>query len=246
MTEIAPGARLEGRDLSGADWRALACEDAAFIACTFEDVQFSETVARGARFERCTFRRCRFAHADLREAVFEDCVLADRETRQGPAFAFSDLSQAHFTRCDLSYASIERCDCYAIAFESCAMIAARFLRADFSRAFGRKVVRTSAKITDCRLDLADLREVRLPGCDLSRSTFGEADLTLADLEEADLRETNLFHAILAGAKLTGADLRGAELSGVDLATLGAYAGAKITLTQQYALLTAMGLDVRAA
>lgn len=244
MTGPEPGVRIEDRDLSHEDWRTLACEDAVFISCTFNDVHFQETALRGARFERSTFRACRFPHADLRECLFEDCVFADRETKNGAVFAFADLSQAQFLRCDLSYSVFERADCYALTLENCAMTAARFLRADFSRAFGKKVVRTSAKITGCRLDLAELAEIRLPGCELARSNFREADLTNADLEDADLRDCDLFQAELAGAKLSGADLRGAEISGLDLGVPAAYAGMKITAKQQFLLLSALGVDVR--
>ena len=58
-----------------------------------------------------------------------------------------------------------------------------------------------------------------------------------------LHDTDLFGAMLAGARLAGADLRGAEVSGVDLLALATRAGLKITLDQQYPLLTGLGIDV---
>ena len=50
---------------------------------------------------------------------------------------------------------------------------------------------------------------------------------------------------IAGLKLAGADLRGGEVSGLDLAKLGSLDGLKVTADQQYALLSAMGVDVHA-
>jgi fluoroquinolone resistance protein len=124
-------------------------------------------------------------------------------------------------------------------------LGARFHRADFSRAFGPKVIRTAASFAGCSCELTDLSDARLPGCDLSGVSFREADLTGADLEGCDLSKADLFQALTAGAKLAQADLRGAEVSGLDLRALGSLAGMKVTLAQQYALLTAMGLDVYA-
>ena len=67
----------------------------------------------------------------------------------------------------------------------------------------------------------------------------------ADLEGADLRECEFFHALTVGVKLARADLRGAEVSGLNLAELATLDGMKISVDQQYRLLTAMGLDVYA-
>jgi fluoroquinolone resistance protein len=95
----------------------------------------------------------------------------------------------------------------------------------------------------CNFHLADLSDIKLPGCDLAQSLFREADLSGANLEGADLRDTDLFGAITSGAKLAGADLRGAEISGLDLTALASRDGLKITADQQYALLSALGIAV---
>lgn len=209
-----------------------------------EDAALSNTVLAGARFQRCRLIRPRFSHADLREAVFEDCVFADTERQKGAAFAFSRLDEARFTRCDLTHARFEGTDLYAVVMDACNLLGATFSRSGFSRAFGRNVVRTAAALTDCNFDLADLSGARLPGCDLTRSRFREADLSAADLEGANLTGADLFQAIVDGLKLAGADLRTAEISGLDLRRLATYAAAKITPDQQYALLDAIGVDVR--
>ena len=84
--------------------------------------------------------------------------------------------------------------------------------------------------------------------DFSSPRFGANRAELAHWKGelyVDLRDTDLFGAITSGAKLAGADLRGGELSGLDLTALASRDGLKITADQQYALLSALGIDVTA-
>lgn len=161
----------------------------------------------------------------------------------GCAFVFSDLRRTRFLNCDLSFCEIERSDLFSVEMVQCNLRGARFHKADFSRAFGRKIVVTRATFRACNLELADLTEARLAECEFNESRFREADLTSADLSDAVLRDCDLFRAELAGAKLEGADLRGAEISGLNLMTLASFARMKITQSQQHVLLLGMGLDV---
>ena len=237
------GGRISGARLSGFDWTDADLADAVFDDCLIEGAQFSNTILNGARFKNCRFVRCRAAHADLREASFEDCGFADPETHTGLTVAFSELEQARFVNCDLTLSQFDRSGLHAIEMRDCNLRGARFHRADFSRSFGRNIIRTLAAFRDCNLELAEMADVRLPGCDLSRCNLREADLSGADLEGADLRESDLFGTLVAAAKLAGADLRGAEVSGLDLTALASRAGLKVTADQQYRLLTALGVDV---
>jgi fluoroquinolone resistance protein len=245
-TQPAAGAHVANADLSGFEWADADLTDAVFEDCRIEGARFANTVLAGARFKNCRILRCRMAHADLREAAFEDCGFADPETRAGLVVAFSQLDQARFRNCDLTLSQFDRSSLYAIEMVDCNLRGARFHRADFSRAFGRSVVRTEAVLRDCNLELAELAEVRLPGCDLSDSNLREADLTAADLEGANLRNCDFFGAILADAKLASADLRGAEVSGLNLLALASREGLKVTADQQYRLLSALGVDVHPA
>ena len=98
----------------------------------------------------------------------------------------------------------------------------------------------------CNLELTDLSDAKPTGCDLAvGSSLREADLTDADLTNADLTRCDLFRALTAGAKFSGADLRGADVSGLDLSGLANHDAMKITLSQQQALLTQLGIDVYA-
>ncbi len=243
--KLEPGATFSGADLSALDFTDADLTDAVFEGCILREVQVQGAVLQGARFAGCRLVRCRFAHADLREAVFEDCSFADEDGHAGVQFAFGRLDEARIRNCDLSFARFERPSAYGLEMEACNLRGAAFLRADFSRAFGRSVVHWAGAMKGCNLELADLSELRLPEGDFNRTSFREAALVDADLEGADLRECDLFQALTAGAKLARADLRGAEVSGLNLAELGSLAGMKVAADQQYRLLTALGLDVYA-
>jgi fluoroquinolone resistance protein len=243
--ELQADGAYDGLDLSayGFDERDLA--GLRLSNCTIARAQLSAVILQDATFTDCRFLNCRFAHADLREAKFVRCTFADLENHAGCDFAFCRMEEARFEACDLSFADMDRSNLWAVHFADTNLRGARFHRADFSRAFGPKVVRHAAAFLRCNLELCDLSDARLPGGELTGSSLREADLTEADLQGADLSGCDLFQALTAGAKLAGADLRGAELSGLDLTQLGSFAGAKITLSQQHLLLTAMGLDVHA-
>lgn len=238
-------AKLTPETLADTDWTDLDLSDEVLAEATIADAQFQGTSFQCARFKAVRFVRCRFAHADLREAVFEDCHFADDVGHTGPQFAFSRLDETRFSRCDLSFARFDRSSAYAVEFDTCNLRGAVFQRADFSRAFGKNVVRAAAAFKACNLELADLSEARLPDCELAGSNLREAVLVDADLEGCDLRGCDLFQTLTAGAKLARADLRGAEVSGLNLLELTSYDGLKVDADQQYRLLTALGLDVYA-
>lgn len=241
--DLRPGVRLQGRDLSHLDWTDLDLSDAVLTGCTLSDVQLSGVVLEGARLADCRLVRCRFAHADLRDASFEGCSLADDQGHAGVVFAFSRMDGAAFSRCDLSFSRLERSSAYGLSWQGCNLRGATFTGADFSRAFGRKVVRWDGRLIDCNLELADLADLAMPGCELTGSNLREAVLTGANLEGADLTGCDLFQALTAGARLAGADLRGAEVSGLDVSALGSHAGLRITADQAVRLLLALGLEV---
>jgi fluoroquinolone resistance protein len=235
--------RFEGEKLSAPAWDDADLSEAVFVNCLIEDANVAGANFSCARFKDCRIVRSRFARCDLREARFEDCGFADAERKTGLIAAFSNLEQAVFSNCDLTLSLFDRSSLYAIEVVNCSLRGARFEKADFAKAFGRKVIRSAATFRDCTLELADLSQARLAECVLSDCDLRETDFSGADLEGADLTGSNLFHAILDGAKLAGADLRGAEVSGLDLAALATRHGLKITANQQYALLNALGVDV---
>jgi fluoroquinolone resistance protein len=127
--------------------------------------------------------------------------------------------------------------------DRCNLLGAQFTKVDFSHAYSRKVVSTRAVFRGCNLELVGLAGARLQSCDLSGSRLREANLETADLTGADLRDCDLFQAELDGARLDRADLSGAEISGLNLLRLASFSRMKITADQQYALLSALGIEV---
>ena len=242
-TTPAAGALIQGETITDFEWADADLTEAVFVDCLIDGAQLGAVVLEGARFQRCRILRSRLARADLREAVFEDCVFAGSSDHIGLAVAFSRLDMARFVRCDLSFATFDGCEMHGLTLEDCNLRGAQFKRVDFTRGLGRRRSEASATFRDCNFHLADLTEVALPGCDLAGSRFREADLSGADLEGADLKGCDLFGAITAEARLAGADLRGSALSGLDISALASRAGLQITLDQQYALLTTLGVDV---
>jgi fluoroquinolone resistance protein len=235
---------IAGETLSDVDWADLDAEAAIFTDCLFDAAQFANTNFEGARFTRCRFPRARFSRVNLKDSHFEDSVFVDRANEAvGCVFLLSELRQARFERCDLSFAAFERSDLFAIEMDQCNLRGTRFVKADFSHAYSRKMVRTRGAFRNCNLELADLAETRLAECDFSGSRLREADFTAGDLSDALLRDCDLFQAVLTGAKLDGADLRGAEISGLKLPHLASFARIKITQGQQHILLDGIGVDV---
>lgn len=240
---LAKGGEVHGAALSRIDWDSAQCADAALSDCVVEDAVLSGTVLSGARLVRCRFARCRFAHVDLRGAYIEECSFTDRGASVGSTFAFSELRESRFKGCDLSFCKFERSQLFAIEMNQCNLLGAKFVGADFSHSYGRKMVAVRATLRDCNLELAQLAGISLPGCELARSSFREADLSNADLTGADLRGCDLREAELESAKLEKADLRGAEFAGLNLLTLGSIKGMKINPDQQWVLLAGLGVDI---
>jgi len=245
MADSTPsaGKLTQGLNLSSFDWADADLTDAAFQDCEVSGVNFLNTVLDGATFVRCRLTNCRFSHVEAREISFSGCTLTDAASHKGLAICFSRLEQAKFEACDLSFSSWERSDLYGLDMVDCNMRGSKFYKTDFSKAFGRKPVRTSATFKRCNFHLAELCELDLSGCDFEESLFREADLSASNLEGANLTGADLFGAVHVGAKLANADLRRAEISGLDLDVLGSRIGMRITADQQHALLATLGIDV---
>jgi fluoroquinolone resistance protein len=240
---LEPGAVLSDLDLSRADFTDLDLTDATFEGCVITGATLSGTILASARFSNCRIVGCRFADCDLRGAVFETCVFCEGHAAAGVAFAFSRLDEARFTDCDLSFATFERTDLHGLEAAGCTLRGARFVKVDFSRLVGRKIVKWAGTFRDCNLELADLGAIRMPGCAIVDSRLREAILVGADFEGADLAGCDLSGAVTAGATFTRADLRRADLTGLDPMAWAGRRGAKISADHAWRLLAAMGLEI---
>ena len=234
---------IKGLILHDVVWSGVDLSECAFIECAFTDADLSGADLREAQFKHCQLVRCNFAQIDGREARFDHCLLADAATQNGANFAFARMEKAQFTDCDLTHARFEGADLYDADFTDCRLLGAKFGRARFYRTFGRTVVRTAGAFKRSNLELADVSELNLEGCDLTGARLRETDLSGANLTGACLRDVDLFGAVIDGARFAGADLRGADLSGLDLRCLATHQNMKITPDQQFQLLDAMGVDV---
>lgn len=243
--KLETGGLVRGEDLSGADFSDADLAGIRFERCVLRDAHLIGTCLQDARFRDCRIVRCRFANVDLRDAMFENCAFGDDAGHVGAQFVFSQLDQVMFDRCDLSFAGIERSTLYGAEFRNSNLRGAAFHKADFSRALGRRLVKWAGVIAGCNLELADLTELRMPGCDLRDSILREAVLFDADLEGANLTNCDLTRAQMAGAKLARADLRGSDVAGMNLRELGSIDWMMVSADQQYPLLFALGIDVRA-
>ncbi len=242
-TILEEGAVIRGADLSEEDFGERHLADAQFDECTFRDVQLTGPLLQRAEFRNCRFIRCRFASADLRDAIFEHCNFADDGGHIGVQLAFSRLENARFESCEMSFAKFDSCDAYGLELKDSNLRGASIVKVDFTRLFGKKVTRTQATITNCRLQLADLTGISLPDCDLAGTSFREAVLRRADLSNANMMGCDLDNATTTGAMLSRANLRGASLTGMKLDELAAFDGLMISADQQQTLLSELGLDV---
>ncbi|MGC1302785.1 MAG: pentapeptide repeat-containing protein [Caulobacteraceae bacterium] len=239
----SPGELIQGRVISDVDWANADLSEAVFEDCTLRGAHLSGVVLEGARFIRCQLVDCRFSHVEAVGAVFETCVLTNSEAHKGLGVIFSRFEQARFLQCDLSFSTWERSDLHGLEMQDCNLRGAQFERTDFSKRFGRKLVRTSAAFRRCNFHLARISGLDLKGCDFEGSLFREADLSGTDLEAAILTDCDFFGAALTGARLAHADLRRSEISGLDLEALASRVGMKITIDQQQMLLAALGVEV---
>lgn len=243
VMSLAPESRLHGEDLSQERFADLDLTGSSFEACTFVDVRFAGTRFEASRFMRCRFVRCHFANVEFRDSHFVECDFTDDAGHTGAHFSLSRMEQARFERCDLSFVRFERCDLYCLRLTSCNLRGSALVRVEFSRSFSRKIVKWAGWMTDCNFEFANLNGLRLREGDLRESRFREAVLHQADLEDTDLRDADLTRASLDGARLARADVRGATIDGLNLQSLSSFEGLMITGSQQFPLLSAMGLDV---
>jgi fluoroquinolone resistance protein len=132
---------------------------------------------------------------------------------------------------------------FAIEMDRCNLLGARFEHVDFSHSYGRTVTPTKATLHRCNFDIAQMAGIRLAGCDLSGSSFREADLADADLTGANLRDCDFEKSELLRAKLAEADLRHARIAGLNVLSLGTIKGLKVSQDQQWLLLAGIGIEV---
>jgi len=171
-----------------------------------------------------------------------DAAILEERLARGEAIEDADLGDLDWQDRAHEDAAFRDCRFTDVGFSNTRLPGARFagcrfLRCRFSHAELREAsfedcvfVDRGEAPTGCGFAFSDLQAVRFLRCDLSFAAFERSDLFSIDME-------------LDGAKLDRADLSGAEVSGLNLLRLASFSRLRITADQQYALLSALGVDV---
>ncbi len=245
------GARLERADLEGASLKRASLEGADLTRAKLERAILSEAVLEGASFEGASARGARLdrtkggsvvlSDVDLSDAVLDGAELPgvdltravlDRTSFRGAKLAELRLYDAKgsstvFDDADLTGA---RADGVTLVSGSLCRIAAKgsvWENANVERSTFTYAVLDEASFVTAGAEGADfgavsLRNGRLDGAKLRRSTFLTADLMEAsfegaDLEGSDLRASSLYAAATWQAKTGGAQTELAHLDATRLA-----------------------------
>ncbi|MGH1479800.1 MAG: pentapeptide repeat-containing protein [Geminicoccales bacterium] len=243
LSLVQKGLPIEGVDLSNIDLAETDLDGVRLVDCLAMQANYTSAQLAGSYWTGCQLPASTFASGQLQGTVFEDCRFLDPEASNGCKFRFCNMVDACFRNCDLSLASFYSCDLYSIAFEACRMRGASIEKSDFSKSFGRKIVRTNACFKDCDLEYASLSNANLSSCEFNGSDLTRADLTHANLANAKMEGCDLTDAELRDADLSGANLCGGKLDGLNLFELQGYSGLTISADQQHKVLRELGIEV---
>jgi uncharacterized protein YjbI with pentapeptide repeats len=220
------GAVLTRADLTDAELRSAQLEQANLGEAEATGADFTGAKLRGATLDRARLEKATLARALLRGASLLEARLA------GADLTDADAEEALFYECDLAGVTLDRARLRKATFFRC-----RLGGASFRRAVLEGAALVEAKAAEACFEQADARNLRLVlGCDLTKSRWRGARLTLAtlrgatfsdadlsevcadgcDLSESDLRRAQLCQASLRGARLMRSDLGGAVLDDANL------------------------------
>lgn len=183
-------------------------------AASFESCELTQVQWSGQEAKRIQFDSVRLSAPDLTGARFRDGSWADVEVHDGQLAAL-----------DITGSALRRV----------------IVRA--SRLDGLVLSETTAKdvvVTDCKLDLANLRFAKWTHVSFARCSLREADLAGAILKNIVFTDCDLTAADFSNAKLTNVDLRGSRLA--NLRGLTSLSGATISYDQ----LITLGPELAAA
>lgn len=117
--------------------------------------------------------------------------------------------------------------------------------ADLSHADLRRVILIDCDLSRATLFKADLRGALLRNCSLAGADLSRARFERATLKSCDLRDCNLNRTILSLARFRGVDLRGTRITSARCVSLTLAGGVQITASQLGALLSTLGIFVKA-
>lgn len=228
------GARAAGADLRGADLRGADLHAADLQGANLSGADLSGADLRGARLTDAGVADLRAVGAQAQGVVADSAVMAALAAagavtnegslaarlrralggrgRRGPGWLGAWQKRAR---------SAGRLRAAALARPG-GDLRGRDLRGkDLRGALWSDIQGEGAKLTEARLEYADLRRADLVDSDLEGVRFRGAQMQDTRLDraramDADLREADLSGASAVGADLSSADLRGTSLRGADL------------------------------
>lgn len=235
--------------LDGADLRKANLGKAKLHRTNFTDAQLGDAKLAGADLQAAILHRVQLDGADLHEAKFGatdaseavgDKLMLIETKLAGIKLARAKLVQATLIRLDLAGADFSGAKLDNCTFLACKLGGANFYEADLRGCrFVERCDLAGAVFTGAQLQGCNLRDTKMPGCDLRRANLDDADLTGCDLRgakfyqaiarrtrfdkanlaQAEFISANLMNASLTNAIIDGADFRGANLYAADLARI---------------------------
>lgn len=191
ISEFAAGASFTGVDLTGADLSSLSLAGADFRDAILECVNFTGADLSGADFSNAvlaganlTEAKCsagKFYGTNIGRAILKDVDMSGGLDMRDAVLAKSDLTGAKFNGANMMGADLSECI---------------FNKTDLSQVKAHQLTFISS----------DLKGLRCPGADLSKSIFIESDIAGVDFTEAKLAS-----AVFVTAQGTGACFKGADL-----------------------------------
>ena len=221
-------------------WSHQSKQEMQLIDCEFHHCDFSNAALDFMQASGCSFYDCDFKNTGLKEAVFEKCNFFDADAQKGCYFYGADLTNSQFLHCDISLAEFERADMFVIEISNSKAQGCSFKQANFASVVSRRKLLCSAHLTDSHFRYADFEGCQLVGCDLSGSSFVNANFFQSNLEKCQLLSADLTGIQFEGLILSGADLRNAQLDGLDIRKVDLQ-GVKINDWQQSVLLESLGV-----
>ncbi len=200
---IRSGSSLAGWDLTGADLRSVAFEQASLRGALLENANLFQADLSG-----CDLSGAVLAHANLGQAKLDGAKLHQ-----------ANLGRARLGSASLCHADLSEAICYQAVLSGARLCGAELAQADFTEAIVDDADLSEAHapgMTFCKTSLVGMKAA---GADLSESNFLEVEFHRIDFARATLRK-----ATFVGCRAEGVVLEHAQMSQVVMTSGCAFAG----------------------
>ena len=187
--------------------------------------------AYGETYSQPEYQRLDLADSAIERLHFET-VIFTQAILTSTRFENLRLEDVRLAGCNLANAAWPKASCVRAEFIGCRMTGFATQEA----IFGDTIFR------DCKLDLAQFYQVKMPGVRFEDSPLTGTDFRKSDLTGVAFVRCDLSNTDFTGATLAGADLRGCQIDGMR-AGPDELRGAIVDEVQALALVRAMGITV---